>query len=281
MMQDHPQRYRMTGIPTLLGLPADSASSYLRGPAKAPARIRAALACDSSNSWSEGLLDLGRADRLADAGDLDLPEDGETVRARIREGVGRLLDSGAKPLCLGGDHAVSFPVLQALGPRHPGLTLLHVDAHADLYDSFEGDRFSHACPFARIMEAGLATRLVQVGIRTLSAHQAEQAARFGVEQIDMRAWVAGVRPHLEGPVYVSIDMDGLDPACAPGVSHWEPGGLSTRELLTLIQGLPAPVVGADIVELNPDRDPAGFTAMVCAKLVKELAERMLEPHQVD
>jgi agmatinase len=265
----------MNGIPTLLGLPSDAASSYLRGAAKAPGRIREALRCDSTNTWSEGLLDLGRPELLGDAGDLELPEDGETTRARIREGVARLLDVGAKPLCLGGDHAVSFPVLQALGPRHPGLTLLHVDAHADLYEDFEGDRFSHACPFARIMEAGLAARLVQVGIRTLSAHQAQQAARFGVEQIDMRAWAAGTRPRLAGPVYVSIDLDGLDPSCAPGVSHWEPGGLSTRELLTLVQALPGPLVGADIVEFNVDRDPSGLTAMVCAKLVKELAERML------
>jgi agmatinase len=266
----------MNGIPTLLGLPTDLASSHLRGAAKAPAQIRAALACASSNSWSEGLLDLGRPELLADAGDLDLPEDGETTRSRIRAGVERLLDSGAKPLCLGGDHSVTYPVLQALGPRHTGLTLLHVDAHADLYDRFEGDPYSHACPFARIMEERLVTRLVQVGIRTLNAHQAEQAERFGVEQIDMCAWAAGVRPRLDGPVYVSIDLDGLDPSCAPGVSHWEPGGLTTRELLTLLQGLPAPVVGADLVEFNPDRDASGFTAMVCAKLVKELAERMLD-----
>lgn len=265
----------MDGIPTLLGLPTDSASSYLRGCAKAPARIRAALACASANTWTEGRRDLARPDLLADAGDLDLAGDGAPDRERIRAGVAALLDRGARPLCLGGDHAVTFPVLQALGPRHPDLTILHVDAHPDLYDQLDGDRYSHACPFARIMEAGLATRLVQVGIRTCNGHQAEQAARFGVVQVDMRAWAAGTRPRLDGPVYVSVDLDGLDPAFAPGVSHWEPGGLTTRELLTLIQALPGPVVGADVVELNPDRDPDGFTAMVAAKVVKELADRML------
>jgi agmatinase len=265
----------MNGIPTLLGLPTDSASSYLRGAAKAPGRIRDALACPSSNTWTEARRDLARPDLLADAGDLDLTGDGAPDRERIRAGVAALLEGGARPLCLGGDHAVTFPVLQALGPRWPGLAILHVDAHPDLYDQLDGDSYSHACPFARIMEGGLAARLVQVGIRTCNGHQAEQAARFGVEQLDMRAWVAGVRPRLEGPVYVSVDLDGLDPAFAPGVSHREPGGLATRELLTLIQALPGPVVGADVVELNPDRDPDGLTAMVAAKVVKELADRML------
>ncbi len=259
---------------TLLGLPYDASSSYLRGAAAAPQVIRAALRCDASNLWSEGGHDLGTPELLADAGDLELPP-GPEARALIEAGVNALLERGARPLCLGGDHSVTFPILCALARRHPGLSVLHVDAHPDLYDSFAGDRYSHACPFARILEAGLVTRLVQVGIRTQNGHQRAQAERFGVEQIDMRAWVRGVRPHLPGPVYVSIDVDGFDPACAPGVSHREPGGLSSRDVLSLIQTLPGPVVGADIVEFNPSQDVAGLTAPLCAKLVKELAERML------
>jgi arginase family enzyme len=154
------------------------------------------------------------------------------------------------------------------------LTVLHIDAHPDLYDEFEGRRFSHACPFARIMEEGLAHRLVQVGIRTMNGHQREQARRFGVETIDMRAWADGVRPHVTGPLYVSIDLDGLDPAFAPGVSHREPGGLSVREVIGFVQALPHPLAGADIVEFNPSQDPLGLTAPVAAKLVKELVGRM-------
>jgi arginase family enzyme len=156
------------------------------------------------------------------------------------------------------------------------LTILHFDAHPDLYQDLAGDALSHACPFARIMEDGLAKHLVQVGIRTMSGHQRAQADRFGVEVIDMRAWAAGVRPTLQGPLYVSIDMDAFDPAFAPGVSHFEPGGLTAREVITLLQHLPGPLVGADVVEFNPSRDPIGITAPLCAKLVKELASRMLE-----
>jgi arginase family enzyme len=158
--------------------------------------------------------------------------------------------------------------------------VLHFDAHPDLYDEFEGDRFSHACPFARVMDERLADRLVQVGIRTMNGHQREQADRYGVEVIDMRAWVAGTRPVVNGPVYVSIDVDALDPAFAPGVSHREPGGLSVREMLTVIQSLPSPIVGADIVEFNPSQDPIGLTAPVCAKVVKEVAGKMLETRLV-
>jgi arginase len=158
---------------------------------------------------------------------------------------------------------------------YPSLTILHIDAHPDLYDDYEGDRFSHACPFARIMEKGLARRLVQVGIRTMNEHQRRQADRFGVEVIDMRAWKTGTRLTVSGDVYLSIDLDGMDPAYAPGVSHREPGGLSVREVLTLLQDTQGTLVGADVVEYNPRQDLGGMTATAAAKIVKEIAGRML------
>jgi arginase family enzyme len=120
----------------------------------------------------------------------------------------------------------------------------------------------------------LATRLVQVGIRTLNAHQDAQALRFGVEIVHMRDFRPEAVPMPEGPVYVSIDLDALDPAYAPGVSHLEPGGLSVRELLAVIGRVRGPIIGADVVELNPCRDVGDVTATVAAKLVKELAGRM-------
>lgn len=265
----------MSPTPTLLGLPYDASSSFLRGPAEAPPLIRKELWSEATNPWSEALIDLSAPGALADAGDLELPASPE-ARQRIEAGVERVQAGGGRVIALGGDHSVTYPVLRALGPRHPGLTLLHIDAHPDLNDIFEGDRYSHACPFARILEEGLVARLVQVGIRKMSPHQRAQAERFGVEVIDMRAWAAGVRPALAGPLYLSLDLDGLDPAFAPGVSHQEPGGLTVRETITLIQQLPGPFVGADVVELNPRCDVGGMTARVAAKLVKEIASRMLE-----
>lgn len=263
----------MLGSPTLIGIPYDAGSSYLRGAAAAPLLIRRALASPSSNSWSESLRDLDPEGALGDAGDLDLSRD--NPRQVIEDGARNVIAQGRRPLCLGGDHSISYPLLRAFRSAYPRLTVLHIDAHADLYDELGGDRYSHACPFARVMEERLADRLVQVGIRTLNQHQHAQAERFGVEVIDMRSWVAGTRPQVSGPVYVSLDLDALDPAFAPGVSHWEPGGLTVREVITLVQGIRGQVVGADLVEYNPSRDPTGVTASVAAKLVKELASRML------
>jgi len=263
-----------TRRPVLVGLPYDASSSHLHGAAEGPPAIRAALRSPAGNWWTEALQDLAAPGRLVDAGDLVLPPDAG-ARQLIETGIGRILDAGGSPIALGGDHSVTYPILRALGPRHSELTILHFDAHPDLYDRFEDDRWSHACPFARIMEEGLAARLVQVGIRAMSGHQREQAARFGVETIDMRDWTAGARPVLRGPIYASIDLDGLDPAFAPGVAHREPGGLTVREVIDLIQHLPVPLVGADVVELNPACDSSGVTATVAAKLVKELAGRML------
>jgi arginase len=262
--------------PRLIGLPYDAGSSYLRGPAEAPPLIREALHSAAGNDWAERLHSLAGRDGLLDAGDLPLPATAE-ARTDIESGIAAVLAGGARPLALGGDHSVTYPILRAVSRVYSRPTILHVDAHPDLYDEFEGDRFSHACPFARVMEEGLARRLVQVGIRTMTGHQHDQAVRFGVDVIDMRAWAAGVRPVLEGPLYISIDLDGLDPAFAPGVSHWEPGGLTVREVLGLVQGTGGFVVGADVVEFNPRRDPSGVTAVVAAKVVKELASRMLVP----
>lgn len=261
--------------PTLIGLPYDASSSFLRGPALAPARIREELHSSQSNGCSEIGLHVIGDDGIGDVGDLELPAGGD-VRGMIESGVRALIESGARPLSLGGDHSVTYPVLRAFGLFVPDLTILQIDAHPDLYGDFEGDRFSHACPFARIMEERLAAQLVQVGIRTMNALQRAQADRFGVRVIDMRAWVAGARPELRGPLYVSVDLDGLDPAFVPGVSHREPGGLTVREVVSMIQSLPGPIVGADVVELNPTQDPSGASATVAAKLVRELASRMLE-----
>jgi agmatinase len=240
----------------------------------APPHIRAALHSHAGNSYTEELFDLKASDGLQDAGDLTLPPD-ERARALIRGGIAQVLQSGRRPIALGGDHSITFPILQAVHAAVGPVTILHLDAHADLYEHFDGDRYSHACPFARIMESHLATRLVQVGIRTLTPHQVAQAQRFDVTSIDMRDWTAGKRPEVSGLVYLSLDLDVLDPAYAPGLSHREPGGLSVREVLGIIQTCGGRLVGADVVELNPSQDVTDLSATVAAKCVKEIAGRMM------
>ncbi len=264
------------GAVTLIGVPWDENSSFLRGAALAPPRIREVLWSGETNLCAEDGMDLGAEPRWLDLGDLDLGS-GPGAFEQIEAAIASLLEGGALVQALGGDHAITHPIVRAFATKYAGLTVLHLDAHPDLYDEFEGSRSSHACPFARIMEEGLVQRLVQVGVRTMNPHQRAQARRFGVEVIEMRQYQPGLELGLDGPLYLSIDLDVLDPAFAPGVSHHEPGGLSVREVLRLVQGLRVPVVGADIVELNPHRDLAGCTAMVVAKLLKEITAVMLRP----
>ena len=260
----------MTRSVRLIGLPTDSHSSFLRGAAAAPTAIRAALHSSHGNMAAENGLELGRDILLEDAGDLPLAE-AASDEALIRDAFAAAARDGAVPIGLGGDHMVSFPIVAGLASVHGPLEILHFDAHPDLYDDFEGDPLSHASPFARIMEAGHARRLVQVGIRTLNRHCREQAKRFGVEVVEMRRFVPEAVPIPGTPLYISIDLDALDPSVAPGVSHHEPGGLTARELLRVLHRVEVPIVGADVVEYNPSRDVNGMTAVVAAKLVKELA----------
>jgi arginase len=263
------------GAVALLGVPYDEHSSYLRGAALAPPKVREALGCGSSNAFTELGRDVLGDPRLADLGDLELPA-GDAAFAAIERAAGEALARGARLVSIGGDHAVTWPLVRAHARAGVRPSILHFDAHPDLYDELDGDRLSHACPFARIMEEGLVARLVQVGIRTMTPHQRGQAERFGVEVVEMRDFRPGLDLGLEGPVYVTIDLDAFDPAFAPGVSHYEPGGLSTRDVLGVLHAIRAPIAGADVVEYNPTRDLNGATAMLAAKLVKELAGRMLD-----
>ena len=258
-----------------LGLPYDASSSFLRGPALAPVEVAKELRSDATNPYSENGLHIDLDSTLEDRANLALPTDPETARDAIDRQVADILSENGRALCVGGDHFVSYPILRAYAKAFANLTVVQFDAHPDLYDSFEGNRYSHACPFARVMEEGLATRLVQIGIRTMTPHQREQADRFGVEVIEMRNFSQTLELSFDGPVYITFDLDGLDPAFAPGVSHQEPGGFSTREALSIIHAIDAPIVGADVVELNPTTDIGGMTAKVAARLVKEIASQMM------
>jgi len=258
----------------VVGVPLDENSSFLRGAAAAPARIREALYSPSSNLCSEDGTDLGTDPRWRDAGDVGSPE-AQPSFSEIEVFIGSLVSRGERVVTLGGDHSISFPLVRAHAEAHPELTVLHLDAHPDLYDELDGSRVSHGCPFARVMEEGLAARMVSIGIRAATPHQRQQAERFGVETYGPTDKVSEVLGSLRQPLYLSLDLDVLDPAFAPGISHHEPGGLSTRQVLEIIHGLPCPLTGADIVELNPDRDLHSVTAMVAAKLLKEVVAQML------
>ncbi|WP_343859288.1 agmatinase [Aliiglaciecola litoralis] len=258
----------------LLGLPFDHNSSFARGPGQAPKVIRDCLTSGSLNTGTENGIELKNNANWLDCGDVK-SQAPEHFVGDIQRACSSFLEKGTGLLSLGGDHSVTYPILRAYSEHFKGINILHIDAHSDLYDSFKGNKLSNACPFARIMEESLCTRLVQVGIRTLNAHQRQQAEKFNVEMIQMKDWHQGLIPHFSGPVYLSLDIDGIDPAFAPGVSHREPGGLSSREVINIIHQIQSPLIGADIVEFNPLKDIDNITAQLAAKLVKEVAGKML------
>jgi agmatinase len=257
-----------------LGIPLDENSSFLRGASDAPQQIRNAFNSDSSNYWTENGTNLKDNAGWKDIGDLKLSSM-PAAFSEITHEVQDRVTEGNKVISFGGDHSITYPIIRGFAKKYTNLNILHIDAHGDLYDDYEGNKLSHACPFARIMEGNLAQRLLQIGIRTYNAHQREQVKRFNVEAIEMKDWKDGTPIKFDGPVYISLDLDALDPAFVPGVSHYEPGGFSTRQVLSIIQNLKADIVGADIVELNPRRDVNGVTAMVAAKLFKEILVKML------
>ena len=268
-MEIHQSSYFTIVMVALQGILFDEKSSFLRGAAKAPPMIRAAYHSSSANYFAESGLEIN-PEVFQDKGDFKVEEYFE-----IQQITASNLTGSDGIISLGGDHSITYPVLKAIHAINGPVDILHIDAHSDLYDRFDGDPYSHACPFARIMEDGLASRLVQIGIRTMNTHQREQASRYGVEIVEMKDFDVRKLPVFEAPLYLSVDIDGLDPSCAPGVSHREPGGLTTRELLHIVQGLSVPIVGADIVEYNPDRDVDKMTAMVCAKIFREILSKMI------
>lgn len=258
----------------IIGIPFDEKSCYLKGAAKGPEAIRAASTGKAINPWTELGMNLEEDVVMVDLGDLEVSGDFLKVFSLIEKKVLTILDKKAVPVILGGDHSISYPVVRAFSRRFKALDVLHFDAHPDLYEELYGDRLSHACPFARIIEEGLVEELVQIGIRAATGEQRDKALKHGVRMIEMKD-IKNILPlDFSNPLYISFDMDALDPAFAPGVSHYEPGGLTTRQVLDIFHALKAEIVGLDIVELNPERDPSGITAAAAVKIFKEIAGKI-------
>ena len=261
----------------VLVVPFDEKSSYLRGAAGGPAAVRAVSTGKCYCGYTELGVNLEDETVLVDLGDVDTSGDMDKSFALIEKGVAAILAKGAAPIVIGGDHSITYPVLKAFARTFKPLDVLHFDAHPDLYEDLYGDRLSHACPFARILEDGLAASVVQVGVRAITADHRAKALKAGVRMIEMKDIDGPLHLRFTNPVYISFDLDALDPAFAPGVSHHEPGGLATRQALQVIQALKGRIVGLDVVELNPSRDPASITAAAAFKIIKETAGRIVRP----
>lgn len=269
----------------LVGIPDDSQSSYLRGSSAAPERIRNAYDGRSYNSTTESGVNLHGA--VIDWGDLESQGDWPSSMEHYRASLQSLLAQGKTPFVAGGDHAVTVPVVDAFSVREGQVHVLQIDAHPDLYPSFEGSPTSHACVAARLLEMEHVASVTQLGIRTLNEEQSRQCGSPSgrVHLLFARDLTGELPPpdHIPhgAPVYITIDMDAFDPAFAPGVSHPVPGGLSSRQVLSFIQRGHWDLVGMDVVELNPSRDVNNLTAILSARLLHEAmgyaARRRREP----
>ncbi len=251
----------------LIGAPYDSGSSYRPGARLAPHQIREFS--ESLSSCTERGLDL--IDLPArDAGDLILNNQAEDSFTKIETVIGEIFDTKAVPIILGGDHCITLPAFHAALNHHKNLKLLYIDAHPDLYPAFHGDPYSHACVAARILELdGVSGKnITQVGVRSTSSEQMKLLKDSGIKTI--HAWeIDNFSFDEAGPVYLSIDVDVLDPAFAPGSGNPVPGGISTRDLISLIQRIRSKNIGMDIVEVNPLLDPWGITALAAVRAIME------------
>jgi agmatinase len=258
----------------IYGMPMDFTVSFRPGSRFGPARIReVSIGLEEYSPY----LDRSLEDiTYFDAGDLLLPfgNAGKSLEI-IGEYVRGLLADGKFPFGLGGEHLVSWPIFREVYAKYPDLAIIHFDAHADLREHYEGEPLSHSTPLRKA--AGLigGRNIYQFGIRSGSREEFQ----FARENINFHPFevlepLRKVLPELAGrPVYLTIDIDVLDPSCAPGTGTAEAGGITSKELLAAIHVMAASginVVGADIVEVAPAYDPTEQTQIVASKLIREI-----------
>jgi agmatinase len=279
-----PHRRDFAGLDVaLLGIPFDGGSSYRPGSRFAPRDIRQH---SSLIRPYHPVLQVSPFDvlRVADVGDVDVNPIGiEDTYGRVEQIVGEILDAKVIPLCVGGDHSLSLPLLRAVVKRHGAVGMVHVDSHQDMWEEYFGGKYFHGTPFRRAVEEGLldTPRVLQIGIRGSVYADADfdfarqhgirwitagQVAREGLDWLrEQMARVQG------GPVYLSFDIDGVDPAFAPGTGTPEVAGLTSREALEVVRALVGfELVGADLVEVSPPFDHAGITSMLAANLLFDM-----------
>ncbi|WP_019535715.1 agmatinase [Paenibacillus ginsengihumi] len=258
----------------IYGMPMDFTVSFRPGSRFGPARIReVSIGLEEYSPY----LDKSLEDIVYfDAGDLLLPfgNPGRSLDI-IGEYVSGLLADGKFPLGLGGEHLVSWPVIEQVYKKYPDLALIHIDAHADLRESYEGEPLSHSTPIRKAAELMGGKNVYQFGIRSGSREE----FRYGRENVNFYPFevlepLKKALPELAGrPVYLTIDIDVLDPMCAPGTGTAEAGGITSKELLAAIHAMADSelrFVGADVVEVAPAYDPTEQTQIVASKLIREI-----------
>jgi agmatinase len=268
---------------SIVGVPFDSGVSYRPGARFGPGHVRASSRLLRPYHQELEVSPFG-AQQVADAGDLAInPFDLSTAITQIEDGLRALRSRARRTIIIGGDHTIALPELRTLAEVHGPIAVLHLDAHLDTWDTYFGAPYTHGTPFRRASEEGLIDRTASchVGIRgpLYSPTDLEDDAALGFMTIRADAYEDGVSGVVERirrrlgdrPVLISIDIDVLDPAHAPGTGTPEAGGLSSRELLATLRGLVGlDIVGADVVEVSPAYDHAEITGIAAANVVYHL-----------
>ena len=273
-----------------LGVPWDFSSSYRKGCAKAPEIIRQATSGELYNPYTETNVNIEDKWQIFDAGDVEVSTtDAINTRKKVVTTLKRIYDVKKNPrfLFLGGDHLITYFCFHSLSEteliQENRIGIIYLDAHPDLYYQYKGNMYSHACVLRRIIDQTKINpkNIIQVGIRASTNEQQKFAENAGITTITsneiQRKGTAAITYLIEkelfkkvNKIYLSIDLDILDPAFAPGLGNPEPGGLTTREIIRLIQGLSRlPIFAFDVVELCPDHDQSNITAFAAAKVIKE------------
>jgi len=282
-----PHQTDLTGVDVaILGVPFDGGTSYRPGARLGPREIRSQSSLIRPYSYFQKVSPFERL-RIVDAGDVDAPPVGiEPAYVAIEAAVDRILGAGAIPMIAGGDHSISLPILRAIARRHGPVALVQFDAHIDTWGDYFGGKYFHGSPFRRAIEEGLIVpaQYVQIGIRGPMYGEDEDFAfqrGHGVTTIDIGQVKAdGVEKTMsrvralvgDRPLYVTFDIDSVDPAFAPGTGTPEVGGLTSYEAQELVRGLAGlSLAGCDIVEVSPLFDgPGQITALLAANLMFEL-----------
>lgn len=257
----------------ICGVPFDGTSSFRKGSSLAPQEMReASYNFETYSSFFD--FDLVDAD-IHDAGDLNVAKDIDSTLEMISVHAEHYVKDGKIPIMLGGEHSLSYPFVKACQNKYPDIGFVVLDAHMDLREEFHGERNSHACISRHILE-DVTQKYVSIGVRSgtreeygyvrengIKVFSADDVAAEGIEKI-----ISEIRDYIRGPVYLSIDMDAIDPAYAPALGTPEPYGITPRDVRAVISCLAPDIVGFDLVEIAPAYD-SGNTALLGAKLVRD------------
>jgi agmatinase len=255
---------------TIFGLPLDITETFRPGASKAPSVIR--KVSDSIESYSPFLKNDLEKIKISDRGDLKFSSNKieEIVEEIENWARGEVEKNDSLIVFIGGEHTITYPLVKVIAEKKKGINLLHLDAHLDMRDSYEGKRISHATVMRRISEIPEVEKIVSLGIRSGSQEDYDFAREKSkiifsehLSEIDHSPW--------EKPFYLTLDMDVLDPSCAPGTGNPEPGGPSFKELTGLIYSIPLKnLIAFDIVEVSPPHDSGDITSITAAKLIREI-----------